>query len=283
MLGCMSFTMLVAVLIATFVANLAINGLWAWLAARLFWARKCSYWRAFLAALATTGLLFAFSSLCFLIHPALILALPLAAILAVWLIHRIISLSLGRAAGIWIVTLALCAAVNIVLGVALRVFWLQAFVASSKSMEPTLKPGDRFMVDRTLSPRRWDIVVIQSAQPAGQVWPVRVIGLPGETISLRGHSLSINGLDSPIPVELERISFDAPLQGYPDRGGSDGPFTLGPGEFFVIGDNTSRAMDSRHWMQSYGTGVHLGAVPERAIFGVARAIYWPASDRRVFR
>jgi len=65
------------------------------------------------------------------------------------------------------------------------------------------------------------------------------------------------------------------IGGYPlpEQRRGDGSFTLGPDEYYVLGDNSARSKDSRFW----------GSVSDDAIIGVARWIYWPAHRCRAFQ
>lgn len=69
-------------------------------------------------------------------------------------------------------------------------------------------------------------------------------------------------------------------------GTPDSPITLGPDEYFVMGDNTVISQDARFWVK----GVHLpgenlksqpGVVPGRFLLGKAFFVYWPAGYRPI--
>lgn len=146
----------------------------------------------------------------------------------------------------------------------------------SSSMEPTLhcaRPGfgceakynDRVLANRFVyhfrSPRRGDIVVfdpppsVVQACGAGGTYVKRLVGLPGERLAMRGGVVYIDGrkLDEPY-VAPERRSLD-----------DFGPVRLGPGEYFMMGDNRNASCDSRRW----------GPIHRSNMIGPVLMIYWP--------
>jgi signal peptidase I len=163
--------------------------------------------------------------------------------------------------------------------------WVEAFYLPSKSMLPTLQPGDRILVSKMLAPARWDIVVFYPPPQRGRApWVDRVVGLPGETIEIDSKGLRINGMRMsppenvgpyiPYAVTASGIQFSGLLvacQGEPIRLAND--------EFFILGDNSQIAADSRFWKVPI-SGHQSGALPADHIIGVATAIYWPPTRWR---
>ncbi|HET7870116.1 MAG TPA: signal peptidase I [Actinomycetota bacterium] len=168
------------------------------------------------------------------------------------------------------------------LALVLKTFVVQAFYIPSGSMEPTLMPGDRVLVNKVLyQPHRGDIVVFEDpsghrqdrgivggflhwlseglgfARPPNEDFIKRVIGLPGETVELRDGHLYVDGELVPQPY----------LKGPPDTR-PYGPKTVPPDSVFVLGDNRLYSNDSR-----FG----LGFVPIDKIVGKAFVTIWPPS------
>ena len=170
-----------------------------------------------------------------------------------------------------------------VLAIVLKTFLVQAFFIPSGSMEPTLQPGDRVLVRKVLySPARGDVVVFEDPQgrggpdrgvvsgfvhwlseaigfahPEDEDFIKRVIGLPGETVELRGGKLFVDGTHVREPY----------LKGPPDTR-DYGPVQVPPASLFVLGDNRLNSNDSR-----FG----LGFVPVDKVVGRAFVIIWPPS------
>ncbi len=119
---------------------------------------------------------------------------------------------------------------------------------SGSSMEATLSDGDNLIVDkltyRFSDPERFDIVVFPHEEPGEKssffnktYYIKRIIGLPGETvyIDLNGN-IFING---------EKLEENYGLQRIANPGEAAKPITLGPDEYFVMGDNRNNSSDSR--------------------------------------
>ncbi len=149
------------------------------------------------------------------------------------------------------------------LTVGLRVFVVQAFVVPSPSMTPTLQVGDRIAVDKLSGTiRRGDIVVFHRApgdhDPQYPVLVKRVIGLPGDTISQRGLTITIDG----VPVRQPWLPRQTGICAAP----SETVVTqrIPAGHYFVMGDCRGDSSDSRFW----------GTVPSDHIIGKVQAIVW---------
>jgi signal peptidase I len=96
------------------------------------------------------------------------------------------------------------------------------------SMLPTYAPNRLHFVNRlsygTGGPRRGDVVAIQMAGPH-VLYVKRVVGLPGERVAIAEGQVQINGVPLSEPYVRHRRPWDVE------------EVTLGPREYFVIGDN----------------------------------------------
>jgi signal peptidase I len=185
--------------------------------------------------------------------------------------------------------------VAVALGLALSVqaYAVKPFRIPSESMEPTLRVGDRVLVDRfshrllDAKPSVGDIIVFHP--PAGadasppeceepgqggespaicarststasaQTFIKRVVGVAGDRIAVRDGRVVRNG-------ELQAEPFAAPCGAAP---ACDFPraIEVPEGTVFVMGDNRGASQDSRFW----------GPVPISWVLGRAVAVYWPPS------
>jgi len=186
-------------------------------------------------------------------------------------------------------------------------------VVPTGSMQPTIRIGDRILVDKAAydvrlpfthvslvhlaDPKRGDIVVLDSAA-AGERLVKRVIGVPGDTVALRQNQLYVNGYSASYrPIKVEGIGDDREdpaLYAVEDVGtlhhavrwslaaqghGSDfGPVTVPAGQYLLLGDNRENSADSRYF----------GFFPRTEITGRATRVvvsldpgdhYLPRSDR----
>lgn len=173
--------------------------------------------------------------------------------------------------------------VAVLIAVLLRAYVVETYYIPSGSMEPTLQVGDRILVDKLAyhlhSVDRGDIVVF--ARPPKENCPgppvpdlvKRVIGLPGETISLSGSGhVLIDGRrldESWLPASQQGTTFPGP-SGTPYS--LVRPYRVPSGNYFVMGDNRRDSCDSRYW----------GPVPENLIVGKVDVRIWPLSAIRFF-
>lgn len=127
------------------------------------------------------------------------------------------------------------------------------------SMNPTLQHGEYILVSRlsykTGEPQRGDIIVFSFPMDQKQDLIKRVVGLPGETISIRNNEVLVNGMKLEEPYIAQSPIYN-------------GEWTVGEGQLFVLGDNRNDSKDSHQW----------GLLPVENIIGKALLIYWPPSE-----
>lgn len=172
--------------------------------------------------------------------------------------------------------------VALTVAILIKSFLVQAFYIPSGSMEPSLLPGDRVLVNKLAyrfgEPVRGDIVVFDSPFAEGtddrSLWRAvvrnvseslgigtpatefikRVIALPGDTVEIRNGLVFVNGE----PVEEEYLSAERSLADLD-------PEVIPAGHVFVLGDNRTRSQDSRIF----------GPVPLDEVVGKAFVRVWP--------
>jgi signal peptidase I len=169
--------------------------------------------------------------------------------------------SSSRAIIEWVVIIVAALTVAIVV----KTFLIQAFFIPSGSMEPTLKPGDRVLVNKLSyklhDVHRGDIVVFkrppsEADDPTIKDLIKRVIGLPGDRIEGRAGVVYINGQPLKEPY-LPGGTTTSSLQLQ----------TVPAGQYFVMGDNRGNSKDSRF----------IGTIPKNLIVGRAFVRVWPLS------
>lgn len=162
----------------------------------------------------------------------------------------------------------------VAIGVALLIqaFLVKPYRIPSESMQDTLLIGDRVLVDRISwrfsEPARGDIVVFHPPF-AGPVLIKRIVGMPGDEISLKDGSVFVNGeqLDEPYVRRVDGVKL--PSEPF-DNGlpwSLQEPYTVPVGNYYVMGDNRTDSGDSREF----------GPVPRSQLVGQAFARYWPPS------
>jgi signal peptidase I len=141
---------------------------------------------------------------------------------------------------------------------------------------------DRFVVNRLMSPVRWDVVAVQNPPGSGSFYVKRLVGLPGEEVVIKEGAVWIDGRRLQPPRELRGLDFEAsPRTTYAGWSSPEYPAKLARGEYFVVGDFGPLSSDSRTWTS--GPPGHPYAVAAADVGGVVALIYWPPSRWRIFR
>lgn len=151
----------------------------------------------------------------------------------------------------------------------IRAFVAQPFVVDGLSMHPTFEHGDYLIIDEFTyhfeSPERGDVVVFRYPGDPSVFYIKRIIGLPGETVSIKRGEVSVTTEDGavvtlPEPyVVAEDVTYTLET-------------TLGPEQYFVMGDNRPKSSDSRMW----------GPLPRENITGRAFVRLLPVTDIELF-
>jgi signal peptidase I len=144
--------------------------------------------------------------------------------------------------------------------------------------------GDRFIVSKFLRPRRWDVIIFRLPEDPKILFCKRLMGLPGETVTIRDGAVWIDGTKQTPPPPCQGLEYLDRFQGYSPQfwGSEERPAKLGADEYFVLGDFSARAKDSRLWEKG-APGHPPYAVPASYIVGVVTHIYWPPERCRALR
>lgn len=149
------------------------------------------------------------------------------------------------------------------------VFVAQPVVVEGTSMVPQLENGERLLVNKLVyydiksvswgHIERGDIVVFWYPKDPNKSYVKRVVGLPGESVSLKNGIVYVDGAELNEPyLDLEHN------QAYPNRAA----VVVDDYHYFVMGDNRDNSSDSRIW----------GVVPSKYIYGKVFFRYWRPSN-----
>jgi signal peptidase I len=142
-------------------------------------------------------------------------------------------------------------------------FAVQNFNVDGTSMEPNLHNTELILVDKWTymfhSPARGDVIVFKAPPEPTDDYVKRVIGLPGDVVTVRGTTIIVDG------VTLNETYIAPQNQGVPPGALTITNEVVPANEYFVLGDNRAVSSDSRFW----------GFVPKANIIGRAAFVYWP--------
>ena len=157
----------------------------------------------------------------------------------------------------------------------IRMFLFQQYYIDGPSMQTTLMPEDRVLVNKMSYKlhdiHRGDVIVFDRVTNEVQHDDLikRVLGLPGETLEIRSCVVYINGVQVEEPyLNLEQTSQIEPSA----RCGSHtdmAPVVVPDEQVFVMGDNRVQSLDSRDR--------NLGPIDTDKVRGRAFVVIWPAS------
>jgi signal peptidase I len=159
---------------------------------------------------------------------------------------------------------------TLVIFIGIQTFVAQPYKVQQMSMENTLLPDQYVLVDK-LTPHwspyvRGDIVVFTPPESwsagIGVPFIKRIVGLPGDTVSLRDGKVYVNGVQLVEPYVFEedgvRVATD------PQAGGAS-EWLVPDGDLLVFGDHRNNSADSRSF----------GPIPISNVIGRAWLRYWP--------
>jgi signal peptidase I len=149
--------------------------------------------------------------------------------------------------------------------VPIRLFIAQPFIVSGTSMEPTFSTSQYLIVDeisyRLHEPKRGDVIILKYPRNPSKFFIKRIIGLPGETLTIKDGVVLITKPGNAVPLTL-----DEPYLAEANKKLDDNmTVELTDTEYFVMGDNRKASLDSRTW----------GTLQERFIVGQAFLRLYP--------
>ena len=156
--------------------------------------------------------------------------------------------------------------IALIVVIPVRAFVAQPFIVQGNSMYPTLHNHEYLIVNEfvklTQDYHRGDVVILHYPIDPSRYFVKRIIGLPGETVTFEGTTVTITGPTHPKPLVLAEpyVADSQKMNNHLTR-------TLSDDEFFVCGDNRSQSSDSRIW----------GPVPRNYMDGRALIRLFPFS------
>ena len=113
----------------------------------------------------------------------------------------------------------------------------------SGSMENTIMTGDRLIGERFAywfsKPKRGDIVLFHWPVEPDTIYIKRVIGLPGETVTIKDGKIYINNSKTPLKEDYLKEEWTVENDGY--------TFHVPKDSYMMLGDNRNNSADSRYW------------------------------------
>lgn len=168
--------------------------------------------------------------------------------------------------------------VAVVLFLLLRTFVVEAYRIPSASMEHTMLAGDFLLVNKWVygaevpftgrrlpsarEVRHNDILVFDWPVDPTKAFVKRVVGLPGDTLSMQDGVLLRNQVPQQEPYAVRGVGQGDAIRHH------WGPLVVPPAHVFVLGDNRENSLDSRFW----------GFVPDSLVRGAPWVVYFSYAD-----
>ena len=189
---------------------------------------------------------------------------------------QVLSQSTGRWLWEWVKSIS----VAILLFLVIRTFAVEAFKIPTGSMEKTLLVGDSLLVNKAVygaqvpftglrlpafdRPERGDVVVFEYPRDRTKNYVKRVVGLPGDTLTMRNGELYVSGekqteeyvqhiqpggdyYDPQFEWQHDYLAKGTNPATYRPTRDDWGPIAVPSGKYFVMGDNRDNSQDSRYW------------------------------------
>src|SRR5581483_1023681 len=163
-----------------------------------------------------------------------------------------------------------------------RTFLIQPFLVSGSSMVPNFANGDYVLVDELTyhlhQPQRGDVVVFHDPQDWSTYFIKRVIGLPGEKVTISNNAITVFNSQNQNGLKLDEsyLPTDTPVSADNCNGGSflvgTCTYNISSSTYLVLGDNRPESYDSRSW----------GPLPSKNIVGLVRVRLWPLNEITAF-
>ena len=149
-------------------------------------------------------------------------------------------------------------AITLLIVIPFRMFIAQPFIVSGASMVPTFQDKEYLIVDELSyylrAPARGEVIIFKYPKNPKVYYIKRIVGLPGETVTIRNNQVFVQSTGS-VEEAITWANIDNETRPIENAA----PVTLGPDQYFVMGDNRTASSDSRYW----------GTLPRELITGRA--------------
>lgn len=134
--------------------------------------------------------------------------------------------------------------ITVLIVVPFRIYVAQPFIVNGASMSPTFETGQYLIVDQLTyhfsDPQRGDVVIFKFPQDTSKFFIKRIIGLPGEKVTIEEGEVKILKPSVEEEIILKEPYIKIPKNSYSET-------NLSEDEYFVMGDNREHSLDSRIW------------------------------------
>jgi signal peptidase I len=159
----------------------------------------------------------------------------------------------------------------LIIAFVIRQFFMQPFLIDGQSMEPNFHNNQLILVDKLTykfkDPQRGDVVVFASPPDPRVYFIKRIIGLPGDDISIRNGNVYVNNEQLREPyLEGQKTLAHGSM-------GRTLETTVPPNNYFVLGDNRDESSDSRDW----------GDLPRNNIVGRSWIVIYSPDSQEISR
>ena len=132
-------------------------------------------------------------------------------------------------------------------------------------MVPTIQPGENVTVEyaayAVATPKRWDVVAFRPPGRSNEVWLMRIVALAGESVAFAKDGVTVNSQPLALPPHVTNVTYLS-LDRMGQIRATGSPYVVPAGSFFVLGDNSATANDSRFWGAVHRTNI-VGRVKDK--------------------
>lgn len=200
---------------------------------------------------------------------------------------------------LWLLDLGINVAIIFILVLIIQKWIIAPFDVSGASMCDTLNNingqctnsyGEKIIINEAIylfnEPERGDVVVFRIEDSEEKYFIKRIIGLPGDTIEIKGGEVYVMPKNSKEKIKLKEDYLNAENRGNTKSYFSGfSTFNVPEDKYFVLGDNRQQSTDSRSCFQS-NIAISCKDHPEqafidrKAIRGKAWVVWWPLKNIR---